>query len=337
MHLRRKLVLSVLVAASASGIVAGCSSLDQWERRTIFQHEAALRVDGRDAPEGATEFDLAVPGGGVTGRDKVHVWYLAATQADKGATAPTVLYLHGARHNLYGNAARLERLQALGYNVLALDYRGFGRSTLILPSEDSAIEDARLAYAELVRREPDPARRIVYGYSLGGAVAIALARSIDESGGEDIAGVVVESSFTSIPDVVRTMRWGWLPFLPLAVTNDFDSERRIGAVNKPLLFLHGTADSIVPHTMSDRLYAAARNVPEQYKRVIKIDGASHRGALSMAAGDYGDALRQFATLAASRAATHASTRVASGAMLQPTVAAGAMSVGTQPLHALPLH
>jgi pimeloyl-ACP methyl ester carboxylesterase len=235
-----------------------------------------------------------------------------------------VLYLHGARHNLYGNAARIERLQALGYNVLALDYRGFGRSTLILPSEQSAIEDARLAYAELVRREPDPARRIVYGYSLGGAVAIALARSIDEAGGEDIAGVVVESSFTSIPDVVRTMRWGWLPFVQLAVSNDFDSESRISALNKPLLFLHGTADSIVPHTMSDRLYAAARNVPEQYKRVIKIDGASHRGALAMAASDYGDALRQFAALAATRVATHAT--------LQPAVAAGAVSVGVQPLH-----
>jgi pimeloyl-ACP methyl ester carboxylesterase len=337
MHLRRKLVLSVLVVASASGLAAGCSSLDQWERRTIFQHEAALRVDGRDAPEGATEFDLAVPGGGVTGQDKVHVWYLASTQPDPSAKAPTVLYLHGARHNLYGNAARIERLQDLGYNVLALDYRGFGRSTAILPSEQSAIEDARLAYAELVRREPDPARRIVYGYSLGGAVAIALARSIDEAGDEDIAGVVVESSFTSIPDVVRTMRWGWLPFVRLAVTNDFDSERRISAVNKPLLFLHGTADSIVPHTMSDRLYAAARNVPEQYKRVIKIDGASHRGALAMAASDYGDALRQFASLAATRVTTHASTGVAASATLQPAVAASAAGAVRAGAQALPLH
>lgn len=333
MLLRRKLVLSVLVAAFANGIVAGCSSLDQWERRTIFQHEAALRVDGRDAPDGAAEFDLAVPGGGVTGQDRVHVWYPAASKP----AAPTVLYLHGARHNLYCNAARIERLHALGYKVLALDYRGFGRSTLIPPSEQSAIEDARLAYAELVRREPDPARRIVYAYSLGGAVAIALASSIDEAGGDAIAGLVVESSFTSIPDLVRTMRWGWLPFLQLAVTNDFDSERRIGSVDKPLLFVHGTADSIVPHTMSDRLHTAARKVPDEYKRVIKIDGASHRGALSMAAGDYGDALHQFATLAASRVTTRAGTRAVSSASVPPTVAAGVVSVGTQPLPARPVH
>ncbi len=300
----RKLVLSVLVAASVSGVVAGCSSLDHWERRTIFQHEAALRVDGRDAPEGVVEFDLEVPGGGVTGNDKVHVWYLASGQKD----APTVLYLHGARHNLYGNASRIERFADLGYNVLAVDYRGFGRSTPILPSETTAIEDAKLAYAELARREPAAARRLVYGYSLGGAVAIALAREA-----QDIAGVVVESSFTSIPDVVRTMRWGWLPLVNFAVTQDFDSERRIAAVTRPLLFLHGTADSIVPHEMSDRLYAAARQVPAQYKRIIKIDGASHRGALAMAASDYGDALRQFAQLAASTVTTQVAGSAASAA------------------------
>lgn len=68
-----------------------------------------------------------------------------------------------------------------------------------------------------------------------------------------------------------------LPFMRMAVTQDFDSERCISAVTQPLLFLHGTADSIVPHSMSDHPYAAARQVPQQYKRIIKIDGASHRG------------------------------------------------------------
>jgi hypothetical protein len=89
----------------------------------------------------------------------------------------------------------------------------------------------------------------------------------------------------------------------MAVTQDFDSERCISAATQPLLFLHGTADSIVPHSMSDHPYAAARQVPQQYKRIIKIDGASHRGALAMAASDYGDALRQFAQLTAARLAT----------------------------------
>jgi pimeloyl-ACP methyl ester carboxylesterase len=315
-RLVRKLVLSVLVAAAVSGVVAGCASLDQWERRTIFQNDAALRIDGRDAPDGVSEFDLAVPGGGVTGADKVHAWYLPAQQPD----APTVLYLHGARHNLYGNVSRIERLADLGDNVLAVDCRGCGRSTPILPSEASAIEDASVACAELARREPQAARRIVYGYCLGGAVTIALAGEIDH-GGDGVAGVVVESSFTNIGDLVGTLRWGWLRFVRMAVTQDFDSETRIGAVTRPLLLLHGTANSIVPHTMSDRLYAAARQVPAQYKRIIKIDGASHRGALAMAASDYGDALRQSVQLAAASVSTPAMGSAPRGARSAGTTAA----------------
>lgn len=298
MHLTRKVAVVISVAALSAAFAGGCTSLDHWERRAIFQNEAAARSDERLMPAGATEIELAVPGGGVTGHDVVHTWYLAAQRAN----APTVLYLHGARHSLYGNAARIERLQELGFNVLALDYRGFGRSTPILPSEQSAIEDAKLAYAEMARREPDPARRFVYGYSLGGAMAIAVAHDL-----HTMAGVVVESSFTSITDLVRTMRWGWLPFLRMAVTQKFDSETRIRAVSTPLLFLHGTADGVVPHTMSDRLFAAAAQVPEPYKRIIKIDGASHRGALAMPEVDYGEALRQFVLLAGMRIAPAAAS------------------------------
>lgn len=310
---RKQLVLSVGVAVALLGLSAGCSSLDQWQRRAIFQHEHALNVDNRFVPGEVTEFDLEVPGGGVTGKDKVHAWYMAAAKPN----APTLLYLHGARHNLYGNASRIERLQELGFNVLALDYRGFGQSTRILPSEETAIEDVKLAFAELQRREPDAGKRFVYGYSLGGALAIALAHDVD-----GMAGVIIESSFTSIPDVVRTMRWGWLPFLNLAVTQEFNSEARIGRVNEPLLFLHGTADGIVPHTMSDRLFAAARSVPAEYKRVIKIDGASHRGALAMAVAEYGDTLSQFVLKARARTALFA------GGASSPVVTTGAAQATT---------
>ncbi|MCU0950202.1 MAG: lysophospholipase [Burkholderiaceae bacterium] len=287
MRLPSKLAASVIVAIVSALAITGCASIDRWQREAIFQTEAAARVDGRTAPDGIDQFDVAVPGGGVTGRDSVRFWYAAAADAD----APTVLYLHGARHNLYGNANRVERLRDLGFNVLALDYRGFGRSTRILPTEASAIEDARLAFAELQRRQPVPSRRLVYGYSLGGAVAIALAQQVD-----GMAGVVIESSFTSIADVVRTMRWGWVPFVNVAVTQNFNSLSRIAQVNEPLLFLHGTADTIVPHTMSDRLAAAAESVPAQMKKVVKIEGASHRGAMSLDPDSYGRALDEFVRL-----------------------------------------
>jgi pimeloyl-ACP methyl ester carboxylesterase len=291
MQLRAKLFWSVAAALLAALAASGCASIDRWQREAIFQTEVAARVDGGDAPAAAEEFDVAVPGGGETGIDRVHFWYLAAPEPD----APTLLYLHGARHNLYGfgNAGRIERLHDLGFNVLALDYRGFGRSTRILPTEATALEDARLALDELKRRQPLEGRRLLYGYSLGGAVAIALAQQYD-----GVAGVVLESTFTSIADVVRQRRLGWVPFIGLVITQKFDSLARIGQVNEPLLFLHGTADGIVPHTMADRLYDAARAVPPELKRVVKIEGATHRGVMALDRASFARTLDEFVGLAA---------------------------------------
>jgi len=303
MRLPVKIAASAFALLLAAAGVTGCASLDRWQREAIFQTETAARVDGRSAPEGVEQYDIALPGGGVTGADTLRFWHLAAD-----AAAPTLLYLHGARHNLYGNAWRIERLHAIGFNVLAMDYRGFGRSTRLLPTEHTAIEDARLALAELQRRQPDPTRRVVYGYSLGGAIAIALAQESD-----DLAGLVVESTFTSIADLVRTRRLGWLPFVNMVVTQKFDSLERIAQVNEPILFLHGTADGVVPHTMSDRLYEAARAVPSERKRLVKIEGASHRGAMSLDPVRFGRTLGEFVELVSGAGAIAAGASAATAA------------------------
>lgn len=284
----RKLIRLLAGSVAAAAVVTGCASLDAWQRKAIFQHEAAAAFTGFDPPAGVQAFDLPLANG-----DRVHAWYLPA----RVQGAPTVLFLHGARRNLNGSQHRIERLAALGLNVLAIDYRGFGRSTPILPSEASAIEDARAALAELARREPDPARRFVYGYSLGGAVAIALAGE-----GAGVAGVVAESTFTSIPDLVRETRWGWVPFVRLAVTQPFDSHARIARVHAPLLLIHGTRDGVIPHTMSDRLAAAAVQVPPPLKRVVKIEGANHRGAPFVGRDAFDEALRAFVDAASAHAA-----------------------------------
>jgi hypothetical protein len=161
-------------------------------------------------------------------------------------------------------------------------------STPLLPSEETALQDAQAALDELLRRQPDPRRRFVYGYSLGGALAIALAAEHD-----GLAGVVVESSFTSITDLVRASRWGWVPFLGVAVTQEFDSLARIGRVNEPLLLVHGTADGVIPHTMSDELLAAATGVQAELKRLVKIEGANHRGAPFVDRAIFDNALLEF--------------------------------------------
>jgi hypothetical protein len=274
---RAKLLVGALAVLAGA---AGCTSLDTWQRKAIFQHERAA-VDARfasAAPPATEAFDLVLAGG-----DTIHAWYREAA-----ADAPTVLFLHGARRNIYESRYRIDRLVDLGLNVLAIDYRGFGHSTPVLPSEQTALEDALAAFDELQRRQPDPRRRFLYGYSLGGALAIALAAERD-----GLAGVVVESSFTSITDLVRSSRWGWVPFLGVVVTQEFDSRARIGRVNEPLLLVHGTADGLIPHTMSDELLAAATGVQPQLKRLVKIDGANHRGAPFVDRATFDGALRDF--------------------------------------------
>lgn len=280
--LTRPLAL-LAVALGLGGAFAGCASLDEWQRQAIFN-------PARDNPRwfseplaGTEAFDLALPNG-----DKIHMWHIP--QAANAAAAPTVLYLHGARWNMNGSVFRIARWHELGFNVLAVDYRGFGRSTELLPSEESATEDARAAFAELKRRQPDPTRRYIYGHSLGGALAIDLAaREIGEEPSA-VAGVVIESTFTSIPDVVRGMKWGWVPGIGLAVTQPFDSLSKIAKVRVPLLVLHGTADGVVPHTMADELYAAAGS-PE--KKLVKIEGGTHSGSSRMGGSVYRDAVLTF--------------------------------------------
>ena len=291
--------LAALVAALIGlGAVAGCSSLDEWQRQAIFN-------PARDNPrwfseplDGTEEYDVRLTNG-----DTLHFWYVPQKDA---ASAPTVLYLHGARWNMNGSVFRIARWHDLGFNVLAVDYRGFGKSTEILPSETTASEDTRAAFDELKRREPDAARRYVYGHSLGGALAIDLASQLPSN---QLAGVIVEATFTSIPDLVKGMRWGWVPGIGLVVTQRFDSAARIEKVTTPLLILHGTADNVVPSTMADELYQRAGS---RDKRIVKLEGATHSGMRGSASA-YREAVLSFtqsSPAAASSAAAAGSAVVA---------------------------
>lgn len=258
---RRLLAAALSVAAS----MVGYTQLDAWQRQAIFSPEADRSRWWREPPAGTEVFDLALANG-----HKVHAWYWQ----QPGADAPTVLYLHGARWNLNGSVFRMEHWTQMGYSVLAIDYRGFGESTPLLPSEDSAFEDAAAALRELVRRQPDASRRFIYGHSLGGAIAIDLAARPDMPA---VAGLILESTFTSTSAMLGTLRWGNLPGVSLLVTQPFASMRKLATLTTPMLLLHGTADQVVPHTMSDELFAAALKAPEHLKRLVKIDGASHSG------------------------------------------------------------
>lgn len=269
--------LAGVAAAALFGlaITAGCSTLDTHQRRWIFQPAASTPWAGERATEGmeTVYIDFRSHSSGKPAR--LHGLWLAGAAPD----APLLLYLHGARWDVTGSASRIRRMQALGFAVLAIDYRGFGKSDVLLPSETTAREDAHAAWDWLAARHPGQPRYI-FGHSLGGAIAIALASET-----RDEAGLMVEGTFTSIADVFAGMRWGWLPVGPL-ITQRFDSAARIGRVDAPTLVVHGSADALIAPALGQRLYDAARGP----KRWLLVDGGTHHDTNARGQAGYREAL-----------------------------------------------
>jgi alpha-beta hydrolase superfamily lysophospholipase len=256
-------------------VASGCAYLsDERQAELIFRPASGDFRWGAANPQGAFE-EHWIPVGNAD--QKLHAWWLPAEHRG----APVMLYLHGARWNLSGSVTRIERWRSLGFAVLAVDYRGFGRSTHVAPTESYAYEDAIAAYDYLARLAPGRPRYIV-GHSLGGAIATELALRRP-----DAAGLVLEATFTSVKDMVDQSTWGFLP-VGLILTQRFDAEAKIAQVKMPVMVAHGTRDSVVPFEMGERLYEAAR-AP---KRFVRVEGAGHHNLSGAGFEQYRAALRE---------------------------------------------
>jgi alpha-beta hydrolase superfamily lysophospholipase len=279
---RLRVWVVAFVACTVLG-AGGCASLDVKQREVIFRPEKDSGATPGDYGLAFQDVWLDVPRVEGEGTQRVHGWWIPAADPN----APSVLYLHGTRWSISGNLFRIARWQRMGFNVLAIDYRGFGRSDGELPSEAQAYADALAAWAELRRREPAPSRRFVYGHSLGGAVAIDLATR-----SPDMAGLVVESSFTSILDMAETTKYGFLP-VGLILTQRFDSLSKVPKLAVPVLYVHGAADRWVPPSMSERLHAAS----PAPKRLVVVEGGGHSNVSGVAFDLYQREVRAFVAAA----------------------------------------
>lgn len=211
---------------------------------------------------------------------RLHGWWCVPRPNAAPTAAMTLLWFHGNAGNLSHRADMLARLLALPVRVLIVDYRGYGRSEG-RPDEAGLYADARGAWAELTGPLGVPPERVVIlGKSLGGAVAVALAAEVRP------AGLVVQSSFTSARDMAARV----FPFVPAALLRTrLDSASRIGAVRCPKLFVHGTADEVVPYELGHRLFAAAAE-PKQW---LDVPGAHHNDVYLVGGKPYVEALRAF--------------------------------------------
>ncbi len=258
----------------------GCVWLDLKERQLVLRPTPGkpANFDGLRAGDVAYAVPAASSGSGPA--DQIQMWWLPHANPN----APTLLYLHGTFRNLYQNIQKINALREAGFAVLAVDYRGWGDSTPIVPSEASIYADANSAWTELVKRQANPNRRVIYGHSMGGGVAVELAHTkrVDS----DYGALILESTFTRWPDV------GAANGVLGTVLSWFSSQRfasidKIASVDAPILILHGTADNTVPVSLGRRLFAAA----PKGAQMIEIEGGSHSNIQREAPAVYQQAMR----------------------------------------------
>lgn len=259
--------------------LCGCAWLDVKQRELALRPTPTRPSDVAELRPGDLRFTVSVTST-TADAEQLALWWLPHPDPN----APTLLYLHGTFRNLYRNLPKIEALRDAGFAIVAVDYRGWGDSTPIVPSEATIVTDARLAWAELVRRQPEAGRRVIFGHSMGGAVAVALARQ--SRYGTDYGALILESTFTKLSDVAAAAGfWGSLG--AALTTLEFDSLAKIGDVDAPVLMLHGTEDRTVPIQLGRRLRDAAR----PGVRWLEVPGGSHSQLHAEASELYRQALQ----------------------------------------------
>ncbi len=206
-------------------------------------------------------------------------WYVPAEKA-KG----TVLFFHGNAGNISSRLHRLQTINSMSLNVLIIDYRGYGKSGG-KPSEQGLQADAIAAWNFLIQmRKEKPERIVLFGHSLGGAVAAFLASKVNP------AGLIIEGAFTSIPDMGALL----YPYLPIKLLSREKHEvsSYIKNISCPILIAHSREDEITPFDMGQKLF----NNAKEPKFFFELSGR-HSDSESITSSSYYHALNDFIKLA----------------------------------------
>ena len=240
------------------------SSVDALVNSQLFFPERALAATPKD-------LGMAYEDKALEARDgvRLHAWYIPA-QNPKAL----LLFFHGNAGNISHRLDNVNLLRELGLSCLIMDYRGYGRSDGD-PDEKGFYLDAQAGYdAADILSQRLGLPLVVFGRSLGGAAAIAIADQ------PKVAGLILESTFTNLGDMAKAI-FG-LPGLQTLLKGRFDSLGRIGAIKAPMLFFHGDQDEIVPFDLGRRLFEKA-SAPKQF---ITLSGAHHNDTVMVGGAAY---------------------------------------------------
>jgi pimeloyl-ACP methyl ester carboxylesterase len=272
------LVLLIAIYASTSAYI--------WARQAhfIFRPE---RIISKTPAEYQLPFeDVYVDVNDGNGKnERIHAWWIpAGNPLDR-----CLIYLHGSALNIEANITHARRFHHMGFSVFLVSYRGYGKSDGTFPTEGQVYSDAQAAWTYLVEQKGiDPEAIFIYGHSLGGAVAIQLALNNPAAG-----GLIVEAAFTSIANMARRIPKYRIFPIDLIVHERFDSIEKVGQLQIPVLYIHGTDDKLVPSEMSRELYKRTAS-----SRQLKlIPGGGHNNSAVVGGDEYLQAVKNFINFA----------------------------------------
>jgi alpha-beta hydrolase superfamily lysophospholipase len=264
-------------------IVGGVAVLALDVARRIFRH-TQLFAPSRDPVISWNPEDYGIPADRVDEHwfesedgSMLHAWYCRAERPVASA-----LYCHGNTGNLTNPAHVMPHLMDSGINILLFDYRGFGRSSGH-PSLHGVVSDgiAAARFHDTIR--PSNAPSILYGFSLGGAIAAQVIRH------HPFDGLILQSTFTNLPDMARAA----FPRLPLHLFSGplFDTLSSVRNLKVPLLLIHGSEDEVCPKTMAQKLYDACGST----RMLYLVEGGLHKDLFVRDADTLVWAVNRFAT------------------------------------------
>ena len=269
-----KLTLVGFVGLGAIAYAAVCLSLWFGQTRLIFYPQPAPATTPTEA--GLAYEDVWIP----VGDSQIHGWWLPVSDPE----AKTVLVFHGNASNVEDTLYQTLYFLNAGLSALIIDYRGYGLSSGSFPSEMSVYEDAAAAWDYLTQtRHILPESIVLFGHSIGGAIAIELAARQPKA-----AGLIVQATFTSMADMMDHV--GYSRFFPKWLLNQhFDSYAKIQTIQMPVFLIHGLQDGTVPFVMSEQLYNA---IPDA-KELWLVPEADHNDIISIASEHYTQRLQQW--------------------------------------------
>ena len=239
-------VLKWLVVLSAGGYLGGLAVLFFAQRALIFPVPERERTPPQVAGFPQAEEHLLATADG----EQVIVWHVPAKPGHA-----VVVYFPGNGDTLAGSVGRFRDITADGTGLVALSYRGYAGSGG-RPSEQGLLRDAAAAYA-FAQARYSPDRIVLWGFSLGSGVAVALAAD------RPVGKIILEAPYTSMADIASSLFW----FAPVRwlIRDPFRSDQRIARVTAPLLIMHGARDPTIAIRFGERLFALARE-PKQFVR-----------------------------------------------------------------------